>query len=52
MQEGVTAFKNLPSSFFDDFTDSGPKATVQICVTAATKGTPCPGTINIRLPKS
>jgi ribose transport system substrate-binding protein len=52
VKEGVTAFKNLPSSFFDDFTDSGPNATVQICVTAATKGTPCPGTINIRLPKS
>jgi ribose transport system substrate-binding protein len=51
VKEGVTAFKNLPDSFFDDFTDSGPKATVQICVTAATKGTPCPGSITIRLPK-
>jgi ribose transport system substrate-binding protein len=52
VQEGVTAFKALPASFFDDFTDSGPKATVKICVTAATKGTPCPGNIQINLPKS
>jgi ribose transport system substrate-binding protein len=52
VKEGVTAFKNLPASFFDDFTDSGPNATVVICVTAATKGTPCPGSINIRLPKA
>jgi ribose transport system substrate-binding protein len=51
VKEGVTTFKNLPSSFFADFTDSGPNATVQICVTAATKGTPCPGTLTIRLPK-
>jgi ribose transport system substrate-binding protein len=51
VKEGLTAFKSLPASFFDDFTDSGPNATVVICVTAATKGTPCPGTINIRLPK-
>ncbi|MDB5074105.1 MAG: monosaccharide transporter substrate-binding protein family [Chloroflexi bacterium] len=51
VKEGVTAFKNLPDSFFDDFTDSGPKATVVICVTAATKGTPCPGSIAIHLPK-
>jgi ribose transport system substrate-binding protein len=52
VKEGVTAFKNLPSSFFDDFTDSGPNATVQICVSAATKGTPCPGSLKITLPKS
>jgi ribose transport system substrate-binding protein len=52
VKEGVTAFKSLPDSFFDDFTDSGPNATVVLCAAAATKGTPCPGTINIRLPKS
>jgi ribose transport system substrate-binding protein len=52
VKEGVTAFKNLPASFFDDFTDSGPKATVQICVTAATKGTACAGSLKITLPKS
>lgn len=52
VKEGLTAFKNLPASWFDDFTDSGPNATVQICVTASTKGTPCPGSIKIRLPKS
>jgi ribose transport system substrate-binding protein len=52
VKEGVTAFKSLPDSFFDDFTDSGANATVLLCAAAATKGTPCPGTINIRLPKS
>jgi ribose transport system substrate-binding protein len=51
VKEGVTTFKNLPSSFFADFTDSGPKATLQLCVNAATKGTPCPGSLKIRLPK-
>jgi ribose transport system substrate-binding protein len=50
VKEGVTTFKNLPDSFFADFTDSGPKATVQICAAAATKGTACPGTLKIRLP--
>ena len=51
VKEGVTTFKNLPSSFFADFTDSGPKATVQICVNAALTGSPCPGPLVIRLPK-
>ena len=30
--------------------DSGPKATVVLCVQAALKGTACPGTLNVRLP--
>jgi ribose transport system substrate-binding protein len=50
VKSGLTAFPNLPDSFFADFTDSGPKATVVICVQAALKGTPCPGSLHIRLP--
>jgi ribose transport system substrate-binding protein len=50
VKEGLTAFPNLPDSFFADFTDSGPKATVVICVKAALTGKPCPGALNIRLP--
>ncbi len=49
---GQTVFPDLPDSFFADFTDSGPDATVQICVDAALHGTPCPGTLNVRLPKA
>ncbi len=51
VKEGVTTFKNLPSSWFADFTDSGPNATVQLCVSAALHGTPCAGTLKINLPK-
>jgi ribose transport system substrate-binding protein len=51
VKEGATTFKSLPSSFFADFTDSGPHATVQICVGAALNGTPCSGNLVIRLPK-
>ena len=40
----------LPDSFFDDFTDSGPKAAVKICVQAALTGKPCPGALKVRLP--
>lgn len=47
---GQTVFNNVPSSFFDDFTDSGPKATVVICLKAALTGKPCPGSLNIRIP--
>jgi ribose transport system substrate-binding protein len=50
VKNGLTAFPKLPDSFFADFTDSGPKATVVICVQAALTGKPCPGTLNIRLP--
>jgi ribose transport system substrate-binding protein len=48
---GKTVFPNLPDSFFTDFTDSGPNATVVICVQAALSGKACPGTLNVRLPK-
>ena len=40
---GETVFPDLPDSFFADFTDSGPNATVVLCQEAATDGTPCPG---------
>jgi ribose transport system substrate-binding protein len=49
---GETVFPNLPDSFFADFTDSGPDATVKICVDAALTGKPCPGPLDIRLPKA
>lgn len=47
---GETVFPKLPDSFFADFTDSGPDATVKICVEAALTGAPCPGRLDIRLP--
>jgi ribose transport system substrate-binding protein len=50
VKSGTTVFPNLPDSFFADFTDSGPKATVALCVQAALKGTPCPGSLKVRLP--
>jgi ribose transport system substrate-binding protein len=51
VKTGVTVFPKLPDSFFADFTDSGPKATVEICVQAALSGAACPGTLRVRLPK-
>jgi ribose/xylose/arabinose/galactoside ABC-type transport system permease subunit len=42
----------LPDSFFTDSTDSGPDATVKICVDAALHRTPCPGRLTIHLPKA
>ena len=45
------SFPKLPDSFFTDFTDSGPKATVQICVQAALTGAACPGVLKVSLPK-
>ena len=52
VKDGETVFPKLPDSFFADFTDSGPDATVTICVDAALNGTPCPGTLDVRLPKA
>ncbi|MEU0560658.1 sugar ABC transporter substrate-binding protein [Dactylosporangium sp. NPDC006015] len=47
---GETVFPDLPDSFFADFTDSGPNATVVLCQEAATDGTPCPGkTLAVKL---
>jgi ribose transport system substrate-binding protein len=50
VKEGETVFPKLPDSFFADFTDSGPEATVKICVDAALDGKACPGTLDVRLP--
>jgi len=50
VKSGITVFPALPDSFFADFTDSGPKATVVLCVQAALKGTACPGSLKVRLP--
>jgi ribose transport system substrate-binding protein len=51
VKEGLTTFKDLPGSYFVDFTDSGPNASVIICKDAVLHGTPCPGTLAVRLPK-
>jgi ribose transport system substrate-binding protein len=51
VKDGKTVFPALPDSFFTDFTDSGPKATVVICVQAALNGKACPGTLKVNLPK-
>jgi ribose transport system substrate-binding protein len=50
VKEGLTTFKDLPGSYFVDFTDSGPNASVIICKDAVLHGTPCPGTLAVRLP--
>jgi ribose transport system substrate-binding protein len=47
---GETVFPDLPDSFFDDFTDSGPNAVVKICVQAAQSGSPCSGSLEVKLP--
>jgi ribose transport system substrate-binding protein len=52
VKEGETVFKDQADSFFADFTDSGPNATVKICVEAALTGKPCPGTLKVNLPSS
>jgi len=49
---GKTVFPSLPDSFFDDFTDSGPRATVKLCVQAALTGKSCAGSLAVNLPKS
>jgi ribose transport system substrate-binding protein len=50
VKEGETVFSNLPSSFFADFTDSGPNAVVSICAAAATQGQVCPNGVSVKLP--
>ncbi|WP_273888097.1 sugar ABC transporter substrate-binding protein [Rubrobacter naiadicus] len=52
VKEGVTVFKNVPDGFFDAFTDSGPNATVKICLKAAKSGKPCEGKLQVNLPKA
>ena len=52
LKPGETVFPELPDSFFADFTDSGPNATVVLCQEAATDGTPCAGTLKVNLGSS
>ncbi len=47
---GVNVFTNVPDSFFDAFTDSGPHAIVKVCVQAALTGKACPGTMKVNVP--
>jgi ribose transport system substrate-binding protein len=49
---GATVFPDLPDSFFDDFTDSGPHPILTLCVDAATEGKPCAGRLDVNLPSS
>jgi ribose transport system substrate-binding protein len=51
VKNGQTVFPALADSFFTDFTDSGAKATVKICVQAALTGKACPGALKVNLPK-
>ncbi|WP_158929434.1 sugar ABC transporter substrate-binding protein [Acidisphaera sp. S103] len=50
VKAGETVFPDLPDSFFADFTDSGADAVVKLCPDAALNGTPCPGSLDVRLP--
>jgi ribose transport system substrate-binding protein len=50
VKAGETVFPDLPDSFFDDFTDSGPNAMVKLCLDAALHGTPCEGRLEVNLP--
>jgi ribose transport system substrate-binding protein len=43
-------FPDQPDSFYDSFTDSGPDATVVLCIDAALVGTPCEGELTVNLP--
>jgi ribose transport system substrate-binding protein len=47
---GTNVFSNVPDSFFDAFTDSGPNAIVKVCVQAALTGKACPGTMKVNVP--
>lgn len=52
VEKGVSVFPDLPDSFFADFTDTGPNATVKLCVEAATDGKPCGGELKVNLPSA
>ena len=47
---GETVFPDMPDSFFDDFTDSGPSAVLKFCAGAAVDGKACPGSLDVTLP--
>jgi ribose transport system substrate-binding protein len=50
IEVGVNVFPDQPDSLNCLFTDSGPKAIVQMCIDAALNGTPCDGRLVVRLP--
>jgi ribose transport system substrate-binding protein len=52
VKKGVTVFPNVQDSFFDAFTDSGPDATVEMCLKAAQSGKPCGSKLTVNLPKA
>jgi ribose transport system substrate-binding protein len=53
VKAGETVFPDLPDSFFADFTDAGPQATVKLCVDAALDGKACQGgPLEVRLPEA
>jgi ribose transport system substrate-binding protein len=52
LEVGVNVFPDQPDSLNCLFTDSGPKAIVQICIDAALNGTPCEGKLVVRLPQA
>jgi ribose transport system substrate-binding protein len=47
---GETVFPDLPDSFFADFTDSGPNASVILCAQAALDGKACGPNLAVNLP--
>jgi ribose transport system substrate-binding protein len=49
---GITVFPDLPDSFFDDFTDSGPHPILTLCAEAATDGKACASKLDVSLPPS
>jgi ribose transport system substrate-binding protein len=52
VKKGVTVFPDVQDSFFDAFTDSGPDATVKMCLEAAQSGKPCGSKLTVNLPKA
>lgn len=51
---GEHVFPNVPDSFADGITDTGPNPVVKLCVEAALKAQPCPGSggrLTVTLPK-
>jgi ribose transport system substrate-binding protein len=52
IMKGVTVFPDVQDSFFDVFTDSGPGATVEMCLKAAQSDKPCGSKLTVNLPKA
>ncbi len=49
---GQTVFNGVPDSFFDGFTDTSRSPVLRMCLASATKGTPCGGQLQVRLPNA